>query len=91
MWLPLLMELYFLVGYRVANSDIMPEWKPGTEFKAETRRDAAIGPNGQLTPQRLRLANSSGRNFSATRRCSLRSFRFVYHTHAAATGLSTMR
>lgn len=33
-------QLYFLVGYRVANSDIMPEWKPGTEFKA--KRDAML-------------------------------------------------
>ena len=33
-------QLYFLVGYRVANSDMMPEWKPGTEFKA--KRDAML-------------------------------------------------
>ena len=33
-------QLYFLVGYRAANSDVMPEWKPGTEFKA--KRDAAL-------------------------------------------------
>jgi Zn-dependent M28 family amino/carboxypeptidase len=33
-------QLYFLVGYRVANSDSMPEWKPGTEFKA--KRDAML-------------------------------------------------
>jgi Zn-dependent M28 family amino/carboxypeptidase len=33
-------QLYFLVGYRVANSDIMPEWKPGAEFK--TKRDATL-------------------------------------------------
>src|SRR5437879_4689399 len=33
-------QLYFLVGYRVANSDLMPEWKPGTEFKA--KRDAML-------------------------------------------------
>jgi len=33
-------QLYFLVGYRVANSDVMPEWKPGTEFKA--KRDAML-------------------------------------------------
>jgi Zn-dependent M28 family amino/carboxypeptidase len=33
-------QLYFLVGYRVANSDAMPEWKPGAEFKA--KRDAML-------------------------------------------------
>ena len=33
-------QLYFLVGDRIANSDVMPEWKPGTEFKA--KRDATL-------------------------------------------------
>ncbi len=33
-------QLYFLVGYTAANSSIMPEWKPGTEFKAA--RDAML-------------------------------------------------
>ena len=33
-------QLYLLVGYRVANSDVMPEWKPGAEFKA--KRDATL-------------------------------------------------
>jgi Zn-dependent M28 family amino/carboxypeptidase len=33
-------QLYFLVGYRVANSDMMPQRKPGTEFKA--KRDAML-------------------------------------------------
>lgn len=33
-------RLYFLVGYRVANSDRMPEWKAGAEFKAT--RDAML-------------------------------------------------
>ena len=33
-------QLFFLVGYRVANSDTMPEWKPGAEFKA--KRDAML-------------------------------------------------
>jgi len=28
-------ELLFLVGYRVANADRFPEWKPGNEFKAK--------------------------------------------------------
>jgi Zn-dependent M28 family amino/carboxypeptidase len=34
-------QLYLLVGYRIANSDRMPEWKPGAEFKA--KRDAMLG------------------------------------------------
>jgi Zn-dependent M28 family amino/carboxypeptidase len=33
-------QLYFLVGYRVANDPRMPEWKPGAEFKAI--RDASL-------------------------------------------------
>ena len=41
-------QLYFLVGYRVANSDAMPEWKPGTEFKA--KRDAALRSAASTTP-----------------------------------------
>ena len=28
-------QLLFAVGYRVANADRMPEWKPGNEFKAK--------------------------------------------------------
>jgi len=28
-------QLFFLVGYRVANDPTMPAWKPGTEFKAK--------------------------------------------------------
>jgi hypothetical protein len=27
-------QLLFSVGYRVANADKFPEWKPGNEFKA---------------------------------------------------------
>jgi Zn-dependent M28 family amino/carboxypeptidase len=27
-------QLLFLVGYRVANAEKMPEWKPGNEFRA---------------------------------------------------------
>ncbi len=41
-------QLYFLAGFRVANSDAMPEWKPGTEFKAKRDamlRSAATGTN----------------------------------------------
>jgi Zn-dependent M28 family amino/carboxypeptidase len=33
-------ELLFAVGYRVANVDKLPEWKPGNEFKA--KRDAML-------------------------------------------------
>jgi Zn-dependent M28 family amino/carboxypeptidase len=33
-------DLLVAVGYRVANADRMPEWKPGNEFKA--KRDAMI-------------------------------------------------
>ena len=33
-------ELLFAVGYRVANADKFPEWKPGNEFKA--KRDAML-------------------------------------------------
>ena len=27
-------QLFFAMGYRVANADKVPEWKPGNEFKA---------------------------------------------------------
>jgi Zn-dependent M28 family amino/carboxypeptidase len=40
-------QLYFLVGYRVANDPHMPEWKLGAEFKAI--RDASLRSAG-LTP-----------------------------------------
>jgi len=33
-------QLYLIVGYRVANAAKMPEWKPGTEFKA--KREASL-------------------------------------------------
>ena len=33
-------ELMMLVGYRVANAERLPEWKPGNEFKA--KRDAMM-------------------------------------------------
>jgi Zn-dependent M28 family amino/carboxypeptidase len=33
-------ELLLAVGYRVANAEKMPEWKPGNEFKA--KRDAML-------------------------------------------------
>jgi Zn-dependent M28 family amino/carboxypeptidase len=34
------LQLLFTVGYRVANTDKFPEWKPGTEFKA--KREATL-------------------------------------------------
>jgi Zn-dependent M28 family amino/carboxypeptidase len=34
------LRVFFAVGYRVANADKMPEWKPGTEFK--TKREAML-------------------------------------------------
>ena len=37
-------QLYFLVGYRIANDSRMPEWKPGAEFKAI--RDASLRSPG---------------------------------------------
>jgi Zn-dependent M28 family amino/carboxypeptidase len=33
-------QFYFLLGYAVANETAVPEWKPGTEFKAV--RDASL-------------------------------------------------
>jgi Zn-dependent M28 family amino/carboxypeptidase len=33
-------DLFFGVGYRVANADKYPEWRPGNEFKA--KRDAMV-------------------------------------------------
>ena len=33
-------NLLLTVGYRVANADTFPEWKPGNEFKA--KRDAML-------------------------------------------------
>ena len=40
------MQLYFLVGYRVANAKKMPAWKPGAEFKAT--REAMLKAAGKL-------------------------------------------
>ena len=33
-------QLMFMLGYRVAESEVWPEWKPGTEFKA--KREASL-------------------------------------------------
>jgi Zn-dependent M28 family amino/carboxypeptidase len=42
------LQLLFQVGYRVAESERIPEWKPGTEFQARReemlKRFAATGP-----------------------------------------------
>ena len=34
-------QLFFAVGYRVANADKFPEWKPGNEFKAKREKSLA--------------------------------------------------
>ena len=34
------LKVFFTVGYRVAEADKLPEWKPGNEFKA--KRDAML-------------------------------------------------
>jgi Zn-dependent M28 family amino/carboxypeptidase len=33
-------QLMFMVGYRVSQGDVWPEWKPGTEFRA--KREASL-------------------------------------------------
>jgi Zn-dependent M28 family amino/carboxypeptidase len=38
-------QLYFLVGYGVANETKLPEWKPNAEFKA--KREAMLKPAGK--------------------------------------------
>jgi len=35
------LQVFFAVGYRVAQADRFPDWKPGNEFKA--KRDAMLG------------------------------------------------
>jgi len=40
------MQLYFTVGYRVANEPKLPEWKPGAEFKAT--REASLRAAGKM-------------------------------------------
>jgi Zn-dependent M28 family amino/carboxypeptidase len=37
-------QLFFMVGYRIANAPQMPEWKPGAEFKAA--RDTSLKASG---------------------------------------------
>ncbi|HEV8384041.1 MAG TPA: M28 family peptidase, partial [Candidatus Acidoferrales bacterium] len=44
-------QLFFMVGYRVANESKMPEWKPGTEFKA--KREASLKASaGKAAPSK---------------------------------------
>ncbi|NUR55004.1 MAG: M20/M25/M40 family metallo-hydrolase, partial [Acidobacteria bacterium] len=38
-------ELLLAVGYRVANADKLPDWKPGNEFKA--KREAMLKPRSE--------------------------------------------
>jgi Zn-dependent M28 family amino/carboxypeptidase len=38
------LKVYFAVGYRVAQADKIPEWKPGNEFKA--KRDQMLRQSG---------------------------------------------
>ena len=38
--LPLIALVFFAVGYRIAQTDKWPDWKPGNEFKA--KRDAML-------------------------------------------------
>ncbi len=40
-------QLLFLVGYRIANAQKFPEWKPGNEFKAT--RDAMLKTIGTIS------------------------------------------
>jgi Zn-dependent M28 family amino/carboxypeptidase len=37
------LKVYFAIGYRVAEADKFPEWKPGNEFRA--KREAMLKPN----------------------------------------------
>jgi Zn-dependent M28 family amino/carboxypeptidase len=34
------LQLFWMVGFEVANADTLPQWKPGTEFKA--KREAQL-------------------------------------------------
>jgi Zn-dependent M28 family amino/carboxypeptidase len=40
-------QLFLKMGYRIANDDAIPQWKPGTEFKAKreaSRKAAGLSP-----------------------------------------------
>ncbi len=41
------LQLLFQVGYRVANGDTYPEWKPGTEFRAKREQMLKAVKSGQ--------------------------------------------
>ena len=41
------LQLLFEVGYRVAQADRYPEWKPGTEFKAKREEMLATAGRGR--------------------------------------------
>ena len=43
------LQYYWMVGYRLAEADKYPEWKPGTEFK--TKREACLEAAGIRSPQ----------------------------------------
>jgi len=43
------LQYYWMVGYRVAEADKYPQWKPGTEFK--TKREASLEEAGIRSPQ----------------------------------------
>ena len=43
------LQYYWMVGYRVAEADKYPEWKPGTEFKA--KREACLEAAGIHSPK----------------------------------------
>ncbi len=60
------MTLFFKVGYRVANADKDPEWKPGTEFRAT--RDAQLKAAGK--PYRRAIAMADDRPPSTTSRAT---------------------
>jgi Zn-dependent M28 family amino/carboxypeptidase len=40
------MQLFFRIGYSVANEPVRPEWKPGTEFKA--KREESLRKAGKM-------------------------------------------
>lgn len=42
------LQYYWMVGYRVAEADAYPRWKPGAEFKAE--REASLEAAGISSP-----------------------------------------
>jgi Zn-dependent M28 family amino/carboxypeptidase len=49
------LRLLFTVGYRVANTDKYPEWKPGTEFKAKREAMLRNRPKKQVVrPKRVK-------------------------------------